>query len=74
MLSYLPFLISTNSFGIIALLIFLGSSIIFMIPVLATRGGQQMVWFGIVGFILTLEAAGLITLVILVNNGTIWRT
>jgi hypothetical protein len=78
MLDYLPFLVSTNSFGIIALLIFLGSSLIFMIPVFATRGTTQLVWFGFVGFLLTVEAAGLIALVILVNNGTIlsspWTT
>ena len=74
MLPYLPFLISTNSFGIIALLIFLGTSLIFMIPVFATRGGTQAIWFGLVGFVLTIEAAGLITLVILVNNGTIWQS
>lgn len=72
MLDYLPFLISTNSFGIIALLIFLGSSLIFMIPVFASRGGNQILWFGFVGFLLTVEAAGLVALVILVNNGTIW--
>jgi hypothetical protein len=72
MLSYLPFLISTNSFGVIAFIIFLGSSLIFMIPVFATRGMTQFVWLAAVGFILTLEAAGLLTLGILVNNGTIW--
>jgi hypothetical protein len=74
MLAYLPFLISTNSFGIIALLIFMGTSMIFMIPVFATRGTTQMLWFGAVGFLLTVEAVGLITLVILVNNGTIWQS
>jgi hypothetical protein len=72
MLEYLPFLISTNSFGVIAMLIFLGTSLLFMIPVFATRGTAQFMWFGLVGFILTVEAAGLITLGILINNGTIW--
>lgn len=72
MLSYLPFLISTNSFGVIAFIIFLGSSLIFTIPVFATRGMTQLAWLGVVGFILTVEAAGLLTLGILVNNGTIW--
>ncbi|MEO9254241.1 MAG: hypothetical protein ABI305_01775 [Tepidiformaceae bacterium] len=74
MLPYLPFLISTNSFGIIAVLIFMGTSLIFMIPVFATRGGTQMIWFGLIGFVLTLEGVGLIALVILVNNGTIWQS
>lgn len=72
MLSYLPFLISTNSFGVIAFIVLLGSSLIFTIPVFATRGMTQLVWLGIVGFILTVEAAGLVALGILVNNGTIW--
>lgn len=72
MLSYLPFLISTNSFGVIAFIILLGSSLIFTIPVFATRGMTQFAWLGIVGFILTVEAAGLVALGILVNNGTIW--
>ncbi len=72
MLDYLPFLISTNSFGVIALLIFLGSSLIFMIPVFATRGTTQLLWFGLIGFVLTVEAAGLVTLTVLVNNGTLW--
>lgn len=72
MLSYLPFLISTNSFGVIAFIVLLGSSLIFTIPVFATRGMTQVVWLGIVGFILTVEAAGLVALGILVNNGTIW--
>ena len=72
MLSYLPFLISTNSYGVIAFLILLGSSLIFTIPIFATRGMTQVAWLGIVGFALTAEAAGLVTLGILVNNGTIW--
>jgi hypothetical protein len=72
MLANLPFLISTNSFGVIALLIFMGSSLLFLMPVFATRGTTQLLWFGVVGFLLTVELAGLVTLGILVNNGTIW--
>ena len=72
MLANLPFLISTNSFGVIAFIIFLGTSLIFMIPVFATRGATQLLWFGVIGFVLTVEIAGLVTLGILVNNGTIW--
>lgn len=69
----LPFLISANSLGIIALLIFLGSSMIFTIPMFATRGSAQIAWAGAAGVILFVEAAGLITLVVLVHNGTIWQ-
>lgn len=69
----LPFLISANSLGIIALLIFLGSSMIFTIPMFATRGSAQIAWAGAAGIILFVEAAGLITLVVLVHNGTIWQ-
>ncbi len=74
MFSYLPFLISANSFGIIAVLIFAGSSLILSIPIFASRGGAQLAWAGIIGFLLTVEAAVLVTLVVLVSNGTIWQT
>jgi len=73
MFSYLPFLISTNSFGIIAVLIWVASSVIVTIPVFAARGGTQIAWGAAAGFILLAEAVGLIVLVILVNNGTIWQ-
>lgn len=69
----LPFLISANSFGIIALLIFLGSAMILTIPMFATRGGAQIAWAGAAGVLLFVEAAGLITLVVLIHNGTIWQ-
>lgn len=72
MLANLPFLISTNSYGVIAFLILIGTSVLFMIPVAATRGTSQVLWFAVVGFLLTVEFAGLVTLGILVNNGTIW--
>lgn len=74
MFSYLPFLISANSFGIIAVLIFAGSGLILSIPIFASRGGAQLAWAGIIGFLLTVEAAVLVTLVVLVSNGTIWQT
>ena len=74
MFSYLPFLISANSFGIIAVLIFAGSGLILSIPIFASRGGAQLAWTGIIGFLLTVEAAVLVTLVVLVSNGTIWQT
>ncbi len=73
MLAYLPFLISANSFGVISLLIFMGTSIILSIPVFATRGGTQLMWGGLVGFLLTVEAAVLVTLVVLISRGDIWQ-
>ncbi|MGH2633300.1 MAG: hypothetical protein ACRDG3_07805 [Tepidiformaceae bacterium] len=73
MFSYLPFLISSNSFGIIALLIWIGSSVILTIPVFATRGGTQIAWGSVAGFLLLAEGVALVVLVILVNNGTIWQ-
>lgn len=62
MLSHLPFLVSNLSYGVIALLIFLGSAVILPIPVLASRGGRQVLWFLVVGFLLTAEAVALIVL------------
>ena len=67
----LPFLMSANDAGVISLVIFLASSIIFGIPVFANRGTQQLLWAGVVGFDLTVEAALLITFVALVSAGTI---
>jgi hypothetical protein len=43
-----------------------------MIPALSTRGGTQVAWFSVGGLALLIEAAVLITLLVLVNNGTIW--
>ena len=72
MLANLPFLISANSLGVINLLIFLASAIILTIPVFATRGRAQAIWFAVVGFILTVEAVVLITLVVLTSQGRIF--
>ena len=72
MLAYLPFLIDPLTFGIVALLIMMGSTVLFTIPVFATRGGTQLMWLGIVGFALTAEFALLVTLGILVDQGKIW--
>ncbi|MFN0146227.1 MAG: hypothetical protein ACKVT1_06940 [Dehalococcoidia bacterium] len=69
--SSLPFLMSANDAGVISAVVFLASSIIFGIPVFANRGTQQLLWAGIVGFVLTVEAALLITFVVLVSAGTI---
>ena len=72
--AFLPFLISTNSYGIIAMLILMGSSVILTIPVFASRGSRQALWFGVVGFLLTVELAVLLALGIMVNNGDLWRS
>jgi hypothetical protein len=73
MLAYLPFLISANSLGVICLIIFSASAVILTIPVFATRGGTQAVWTGVVGFLLTVEAAVMVVLVVLVSQGEIWQ-
>lgn len=72
MLPYDPFLITSLAFGIIALCIFLASNLIFLIPVMATRGTAQFFWFVGMGGLITIELVVLVTLGILVRNGTIW--
>ena len=69
MLVIAPFLISALAFGVTSMIIFMASSVIFTIPVFATRGTAQFIWFGVVGFLLTVEAAVLVVLTILVGNG-----
>lgn len=72
MLANLPFLISANSLGVINLIIFLASTVILTIPVFATRGRAQATWFAVVGFLLTVEAVVLVTLVVLTSQGKIF--
>ncbi|MCA9826152.1 MAG: hypothetical protein R3C29_09825 [Dehalococcoidia bacterium] len=69
MLELAPFLISALAFGVIALVAFIASTVIFTIPVFATRGTTQLAWLGAVGFVLTVEAIGLVVLTILVGRG-----
>ncbi|MGE5595996.1 MAG: hypothetical protein ACM3S1_08180 [Hyphomicrobiales bacterium] len=73
MLSYLPFLISANSLGVILMLVFLGSTVILTIPGFASRGGQQVAWLAAAGFILTVELIVFITLVVLTSQGEIFQ-
>lgn len=73
MLAYLPFLISANSLGVICLIIFLASLIVFTIPVFATRGNTQAAWAGIVSIFLLVELAVMVLLVVLVSQGEIWQ-
>lgn len=72
MLVYEPFLITSLAFGVICLLIFLASSIIFMIPAMATRGTQQFLWFAGASLALFVELVVLVTLAVLVSQGKIW--
>jgi hypothetical protein len=72
MLVYEPFLITSLAFGVIALIIFMASSILFMIPAMATRGTQQFMWFAGASLLLTIEIVVLVVLAVLVARGTIW--
>lgn len=73
MLSYLPFLISANSLGVILFIVFLASTVIFTIPGLASRGGQQVAWLSVAGVLLLAEAALFVTLVVLTAQGEIFQ-
>lgn len=72
MLAYIPFLIGPLTYGVVALLIFMSSVVIFTIPVFSTRGRTQGIWLAVVLFALFVEAIVLITLGILVDQGKIW--
>ena len=72
MLDYIPFLIGPKSFGVIALIIFLTSSIVIPIPVFATRGRTQVTWLGLAGLVLTVEAVVLVVMGFMVSNGDIF--
>lgn len=72
MTPFLPFLMSAMSLGVINLLIFLASAVIIMIPVFATRGRTQAIWAAVSGGILLIEAAVLVTLVVLTGQGKIF--
>ena len=67
----LPFLMSANDAGVICMIIFLASSIILGIPVFANRGGTQLAWAGVIGFVLTVELILMVVFVVLISNGTI---
>jgi len=73
MLAYLPFLISANSLGVISLVVLIASSVIVTIPAFATRGGAQVAWFGVAGLVLAIEAAILVTLIVLTSQGEIFQ-
>lgn len=72
MVEILPFLYSPLALGVIFTLIFATSVVILTIPVFATRGTAQMIWFGVTGFLLTVEAVVLVTLAVLNSQGEIF--
>lgn len=65
------FLIGTLSWGVIAALIMIASTVILTIPVFATRGSTQLVWFLVVGGILTAQLAALVTIGIMIETGNL---
>jgi hypothetical protein len=69
MLETLPILLSANDMGVIGLCIFLASALIFSIPVFATRGKTQLMWFAVVSFALIVELALIVTAVVLISTG-----
>lgn len=73
MLAYIPFLIGPLTYGVVALLTFMASVVVFTIPVFATRGRTQGMWLAVVAFALFVEAVLLVTLGILVDQGKIWN-
>ncbi len=68
----LPVLVSPLSMGVMSLLAFLVSAVVLSIPVFASRGRAQAIWAGVIGTLLLAEAAGLITLVVLVDRGVLF--
>ncbi len=73
MLELLPFLYTTLALGVTFFLILSASAIILTVPVFATRGTTQVIWLGVVGFLLTAETATLVTLGILNSQGNLWN-
>jgi hypothetical protein len=68
----LPFLISANTLGVVLLLVFMTSSVVFMIPAMATRGGAQLAWFAGGSFLLLIQLVVSVTLVVLTSRGDIF--
>ena len=69
----LPFLISANTLGVVLMLAFLASSVILMIPAMASRGGTQIAWFSVASVLLLVELAVFVTLVALTSQGKIFQ-
>ena len=73
MVELFPFLITNLAMGVIMFIVLATSAIVFPIPVFATRGRAQVLWLGVVGFLLTAEFAVLVTLGILNSQGNLWN-
>lgn len=69
MIAVVPFLMSALAFGVTSLIIFLGANIILTIPIFATRGRTQAVWFGVVSLLLLAIGVTLVVLTVLVSQG-----
>ena len=65
-------LYSPTALGVIFVLVWAATAVIVTIPAFATRGTTQLVWLGGAGFILTVEAAALITLAVLNSQGKVF--
>ncbi len=72
MMDALPALYSPTALGVIFVLVWAATAVVVTIPAFATRGMPQIVWFGAAGFILTIEAAVLVTLAVLNSQGKIF--
>ena len=68
-----PFLVTNLALGVNLVLVLAVSRIILTIPIFATRGKAQVMWLGVIGFVLTVEFAGLITIGILNQQGKLWN-
>lgn len=71
MIEFLPFMMSTLAFGVMSLVIFMGLSVIVSIPIFATRGRTQAVWFGVVSIFMLAVGVALVVLTILQSRGDI---
>ena len=68
-----PFLITNLALGVIMFIVLATSAIVLLIPILATRGKAQVIWLGVIGFVLTAEFAALVTVGILNSQGNLWN-
>ena len=72
MMDSLLALYSPTALGVIFVLVWAATSVIVTIPAFATRGTPQLIWLGAAGFILTVEAAVLVTLAVLNSQGKVF--
>jgi hypothetical protein len=71
MIAVVPFMMSALAFGVTALIIFLAANIILTIPIFATRGRTQAIWFGVVSVLMLAIGATLVVLTVLVSQDKI---